>query len=137
MAKTATKSKESTPASATGNYTRKAVTLPALRLDEGVPTVVRITSAIRTGKVMKDRKSEDGSVMKPAKVCDATLIQADGSDGMSGVLVCGKALEESLHDSYPNNSYVGKLFEITRGVKKDLGGGRSFRPVSVVELTPA
>lgn len=121
------------------SYTRSNVTVPALKLEEGKPTVMRITSVIRTGKVLKERKSEDGTVMKPAKVVDATLIRDDGSDGMSGVLVCGKSIEESLKDKerFPNDSYVGKVFEVTTGAKKELGGGRTFRPVSIVELVPA
>lgn len=133
--KSATAATSGTSTVGNKTYKRKSVTLPAIKLEEGKPTVLRITSAIRQGKVLKDRKSEDGSVMKPAKVVDVTLIREDGSDGMQGVLVCGKAIEESLRDTYPNDSYVGKLFEITTGSKKDLGGGRSFRPVSIVELT--
>lgn len=131
--------KPTAPTSTVGGqaYARKSVTVPALKFEEGKPTIVRITSAIRKGKVLKERVDSDGNAMKPADVCDAVLIREDGSDGMAGVIVCGKAIKESLKDNYPNDSYVNKLFEFTTGAKKDLGGGKTFRPVSIVELTPA
>lgn len=140
MAKKPVKPEAQTPATSGSTtiggktYARKSVTLPAIKLEEGKPTVLRVTSAIRTGKVLKDRKDKDGNVMKPANVMDVTLINADGTDGMQGVVVCGKAIEETLHGQYPNDSYVGKTFEFTVGGKKDLAGGRTFRPVSIVEL---
>lgn len=119
------------------SYKRKNVTLPAIKLVEGQPVVLRVLSAIKQGRVMKDRKDKDGNTMKPAEIMDVVLLNEDGSDGAEGVIVCGKSIGDTLRNEYPNDSYVGKTFEFTANAKKDLQGGHTFRPVSIVELEAA
>jgi len=118
-------------------YKRKSVTLPAIKLEEGKPVVLRVLSAIKQGRVMKDRKDKDGNQMKPAQIMDVVLLNEDGSDGLEGVIVCGKSIEDTLRSEYPNDTYVGRTFEFTANAKRDLAGGHTFRPVSIVELEAA
>lgn len=103
-------------------YTKKAVTLPFLLVQDNQTVTIRIEEAIRDAKGNKDRKNAEGKKMdEPMRICPVSLVSdvpASGKNaampaGLMANLICGKVVESNLSEHYPDNGYVGKVFEIT------------------------
>ena len=95
-----------------------AVTRQTLKLEEDVPAYVRILSAIAEGKEIKG--TEKDAKMQPARICNVV----DLATGQEMQLVCGAIVEANIVESYPNEGYVGKCFEIVKRPKPE--GKRYF-----------
>jgi len=107
-------------------YTRKAVTLPLLMINDGDSISVRLEGPIHESTMATGRKGGDGKDMKPMKLCnvvmmaDYTSIIVKGKEeqevlhaaGEERQLVCNAVLESTLEEHFPDASYVGKCFEI-------------------------
>lgn len=102
----------------------KQVIVPVFPLEIDVPRIVTITAAAYLGeKVEKDKDP-------------ATLIPVvDPATKESGLLVANEVLKSTLEKSYPNASYVGKTFEITKLPKREGKAYNGFR-LNEGEYTP-
>ena len=128
------KSKKKAPAEAVavaapagGKYTRvRSVTLPTLKLVEEQTVHVTITSAMVQSKVAQKPKAGEAP-KEPATVCNVT----DLDTGALAQMICGAALKGVLNESYANDGYVGKSFEITKHAK---AAGKRYNTYSVFEI---
>lgn len=110
-----------------GKYTRlRAVTLPTLRLVEETAVHVTITSPMAQSQVSQ-RPDKDGKVKEPATVCNVT----DLDTGELTQIICGAALKGILNETYPNDGYVKKSFEIIKHAK---AAGKRYNTYSVFEI---
>lgn len=116
-----------TPAGAKFARTR-AVTLPILKFVEEVPRFLTLTGEMFTGKEQKADKPGE-KPMEPATLCHATDLET----GELGQIIVNTALVGILNEEYPNTSYVGKSFELTKHAKKD---GKRYNTFSVFEVDP-
>jgi hypothetical protein len=129
--KTAAESTAATPPPPGGKYSRvKAVTLPVLKLVDETPVYVKITGPMFEGKEQKPQMGPDGkpkAQMEPATLVPVVSVET----GEVGQIIAGAVLEGILNDSYPEDAYVGKAFEIVKHAKKD---GKRYNTYSVFEI---
>jgi len=105
-----------------------AVTRPTLSLVEGVPVYVKILKPIYVGKEIKG--SEKKADSKPADIADIINLE----NGKEQQLVVGAIVKSNIEESYPEGTYVGKGFMITKGKKKE--GKRYFNyEISEIEVS--
>ena len=107
-------------------FTRKAqITFPVLKKADDIPIYVKITEPIFTGKEMQTKKGEDE--MKAAQIARVVDLET----GLVMEMICNAVLESTLNESFPEQKYVGKCFEITQHAKKE---GKRYRTYSVWEI---
>lgn len=103
----------------------KAVTRSVRKLEKDVPVILRIDGPIQLGKAMKAKPGEEQK--KPAMTCNVT----DMETGEVHVLICNAVLHSELLESYPDDGYVGKIFEIINQGKLP---GRNYMTYSICEM---
>lgn len=106
----------------------KVVTVPLLKFVIDQPIYVKITGPIFLGKETK--AASDSKKMEPAHLCNVINLET----GEEQQIIVAKVLHSVLDEEYPEQSYIGKCFELTKGAK---GSGKSYNPYSVVELVAA
>lgn len=103
----------------------KHVTLPTLSLkDAGTIVHLRFESPIRQGKNINPDDPKE-----PAHV--ATVLNLD--TGELQQIVLAKQLRGTLEEEYPNDGYVGRIFELENLGKKK--GGKSAEGYNVFKIT--
>jgi hypothetical protein len=103
----------------------KNLTLDILKFSENEPRAVKITAAMHIGK---DQKADaEGKKREPAVL--ASCINLD--DGAECQIIISAVVKSVLTDEYPNDTYVGKCFLIT---KKTRVAGKQYFPYSVEEI---
>lgn len=103
----------------------KNLTLDLLKFVEMQPRNVKITGPIHLGK---DQKADEGGKKRePAHL--APCINLD--DGTECQIIVAAVVLSVLTDEYPNESYVGKCFSIT---KKNRVEGKQYFPYGVEEI---
>lgn len=106
----------------------KNLTLDVLKFVVDEPRYVKITGPIHLGKEQKKGKGDDeGKSREPAHL--ATCVNLD--DGAECQIIVSAVVLSVLTDEYPNESYVGKCFEIT---KKKRVEGKQYFPYGVQEI---
>jgi hypothetical protein len=105
----------------------KNLTLDILKFVENEPRNIKITGPIHLGKEQKKGKDDDGKAREPAHL--ASCINLD--DGTECQIIVSAVVLSVFTDEYPNESYVGKCFEIT---KKNRVAGKQYFPYGVVEI---
>ncbi len=118
----------------------KNLSVPAFKIKEQETRFFRIDSAMRVSdfsdnsqddadedKGSKTKKGEPRKKRDPATVVDATDLQS----GQIGTLICTSVIKSSLLRNYPDESYVGKGFRITRLEKPE---GKMYSKYTVVEI---
>lgn len=101
------------------------VTIPMLSVKEGVPVLVKIISPMYVSDVKVDNK-------EPATVARVWSPESGGTF----ILMCGAVIQKELEKAYPNDGYVGRFFEITRGESgKKAGKNWVAYTIFEVELT--
>ena len=130
MAKSKKKRSESAPvvaAPAGGKYTRtRSVTLPTLKLVEEQTAYVKIISPMVVSNVTQKPKAGEAP-KEPATVCQVANVET----GELAQMICGAALKGVLNESYPEDGYVGKSFEVTKHAKAP---GKRYNTYSVFEI---
>jgi hypothetical protein len=101
--------------------TKRRVTLDTLKVPEGSRIAVKILCEI------KDGKDIPGSKMKRARIMEIALL----SSGEVKNMVVAAIVESELTQAYPNNSYVGKCFRIT---KHGTPAGKRYHTYSIEEI---
>lgn len=105
---------------------KKVVTVPVLKLMPGVAVYIKVEQVMEVSKQVK-QKEVGGKIMDPATIMHCTNLENDEEC----IVIIGKALEGSLNDNYPNDSYVGKSFEILNSGKL---GDKKYNTYSVTEV---
>jgi len=104
------------------SYTiRKRVTVPVLPFPVGATYVFRILEAVRTSKV-------DDAKFGPAQVC-----QIESPRGEVRVLIVTKVLATALAREYPDDSYVGGWFQVTKLPARE---DKRYADYSITEIDP-
>lgn len=103
----------------------KSVTRTVVKLEIDKAKYLRLDSAIVVGKAMKAREGQE--TMPPAMTCDVT----DMETGELHILLCNSVLHSELKQAYPDDSYVGKTFEIINTGKLP---GRRYFTFSIAEV---
>ena len=106
-------------------WKRKAVTRPLLKMENNKPYHVRFDSEFFVGKTIKD----DAKKQPPTMVHVTNLDTGEEQD-----LIVPVVLKGTIDEHYPDNKYVGKMFEITREAPE---GARKYNLFSVTELEEA
>lgn len=108
----------------------KQVTFPLLKQAEGDIVNVQITGEVHLGKEIKGTKDGSGGVnMAPAKICHVI----DLADGRPKQYIVPAVLEGVFNDEYPNHSYVGKYFSIS---KRPADPGKRYKQFEILEIEP-
>ncbi len=117
----------------------RRITMPTLKLVPDVPVFVKILDKIFEGKTPKLKEGEKEKDQKKAPmILNVTNYQMNdkgkclAADDMQ--LVAGVIVQAELIDNYEKDSYVGKTFQIIKGKKKDLSGGRGYFTYDLAEI---
>ena len=118
--------KGSSDASDTPKFRRtKQVTVPTLKLESEKPAFVRFETQMTTSNT--SRVDREGKPEKPATV--ARVFNLDTEE--YNQIVCPEVLKSNLNTHYPNESYVGKHFEIVMHAQ---AAGKRYRTVDIFEI---
>ncbi len=104
----------------------KRVTLPIVKLTADVPRYLKFTDKIYLGKEIKEKLKEGEKKKAPAHLVNVIDLES----GEEGVIVLNKVLMSTLLEEYPDDSYIGKSFEITKLAKNP---GKDYHPFSIIE----
>lgn len=106
----------------------KHVTRPLLKLENGVQYYIKIEAPFKLAEQMKNpKKDAAGNVIPPPTIVD--VINLDG--GISSQMVANEVFKSELQKQYPNDSYVGKLFELVKNTKAE---GKNYNTFGITEL---
>lgn len=130
-AETAASAAPATPA-AFKYKVKRIVTLPLLKLREGMTVAVRFEGAAFTGKVIT-RGPEANKTKEPPIMANVTNLET----GELMQIMLGTVLRGILDDDYPEQKYVGLCFVIVVGEKKrGSDGATSYNTYTVTEIEP-
>lgn len=101
------------------------VTKTLFKFVTGQPVYVRIDGPIHLGKEV-----QTNSQMGVASLADVTNLET----GETGEIIVSTVLQNILGDEYPEGEYIGKSFEMIKGVEKEGGAGQKYSPYIVREL---
>ena len=103
----------------------KRVTMPTLSLKENTPVVLRLDDAMRESKYIDPdpKKAKE----KPATICSVTDMQT----GEVAILLVPEVMKKNLNETYPADSYVGKIFGIQKLPKRP---GKRYFDLEIAEL---
>jgi len=99
---------------------RIAVQTPVLKLEVEQEVEIKILSEFKLS-------TQTSSKMEPATICQVENLE----NGESYTLIGNKALVSTIMNAYPDASYVGKTFAITKHEKEK---GKKYFKFSVFEL---
>ena len=99
----------------------KTVTVPVFKFQPDVPAYIRIEDAIYVGKKVEEKK-------EPARLCHIVNLET----GEENLMIVGKVLEGTLNEMYPDNSYVGKSFEV---LNHGIRGDKKYNTYSISEVS--
>lgn len=112
---------------------KKVLTRPVLKLVEGEPIYVKLVGEMHLGKDIKDKKGDDDKKKEPATLIDVINLVS----GEEAQIIASAVIKSVLEDNYPNKSYVGLCFEMTKQARQP---GKQYNPVHIEEIedpTPA
>ncbi len=109
----------------------KHVTIPVIKFVESVPNFLTVTSPIHQGKALKGEAEAAAASGKKAKDPAMIMEVINALTGEIGLVVVGAILESTLIETYPENGYVGKTFQITKFAKK---AGKEYNGYEIMEV---
>lgn len=108
----------------------KHVTRPLLKLVDGVPTYIKLDAAFKQAEQQKNpKKDAAGNIIPPPFVIDITNLEG----GIPSTMVANEVFRSELEKQYPNETYVGKYFEIIKNTKAE---GKNYNTFGITELAP-
>lgn len=109
----------------------KNVTLPVLQIKQGEPVYCKILDKIFTGKEIPGK--EGAKKMAPAQivVVESLVPHPDSGEYIKGQIVLGTVLVANLRETYPEDGYVGKQFQIVKHGKR---AGKDYNDYSITEI---
>lgn len=107
---------------------KRAITLPTFKFEQDKPLYCKILTPMHEGRVRLARgQTELDPDKKPPTL--ATVVNLES--GELGQIILAEVLKTELSEAYPNNSYVGKGFEITKQKRKE---GKRYDPYALAEI---
>lgn len=115
---------------------KKRVTDMLIKLEDNVEYVCKFDEAMYrapdTGRARKAKEGEEPS--QPPMLMRATFYDNEtAAITQIGVIIVPYVLERELTDNFPDNSYVGKIFQFAK-VKVQMKGGRSVNQFQIAEV---
>lgn len=108
--------------------TKKILTRPLLKFEEGKPRYVKIDAKMYIGKDMKVRESDkDKPKKEPAMLANVINLET----GEEAQIIVSAVVKSVLEEEYPNDTYVGRGFAIT---KLGRAAGRQYFAYNVEEI---
>jgi len=102
----------------------KNITLPLLKMDAETLYYVKIIKAMYLGKAIDDKK-------EAATLADVINLET----GETVQIICPTVLRQTLNEHYPNDSYVGKCFELVKHLVKAADtGALKYNTFNVAEI---
>lgn len=96
---------------------KKHVNVQSWKWEDGVTKYFTVLDPIHKGKTFEDKSGKRvGKYDAPADIINVTDL-ADGL-GTVRVVTLGKVLKDMIEEQYPDASYVGKSFAVTRLAKE-------------------
>lgn len=105
---------------------KKVLTRPVLKLIEGEAVYVKLVGEMHLGKDIKDKKDPEKK-KEPATLIDVINL----SSGEEAQIIASAVIKSVLEDNYPNKSYVGKCFAMTKQARQP---GKQYNPVHIEEI---
>lgn len=104
---------------------KRVVTLPLLKMAVGVTVHAKMLTKMYIGKDMKQKEGDKKK--EPATLIDVV----DLTTGEPAQIIVSAVVKSVLSEEYPNDSYVGKCFSITKQTRVP---GKGYDPFRVVEI---
>jgi hypothetical protein len=104
---------------------KKLLTRPVLKLEQDKPVYVKIEIPMFIGKVIKKKDEEDDK--EPATIINCI----DLTSGEPVQIVANAVLKSVLREEYPEESYVGKCFSVTKQSRQP---GKRYNPFHIEEI---
>lgn len=104
-----------------------------LKISEGESVYVRIDEAMSLSKMPQKENADGKGKREPATICPVTNLV----DKKSYTLICAAMIKRTLNERYDNDSYVGKMFKITKLDKVAVqgGGGKTVNRFEIDEIS--
>lgn len=102
----------------------RAITVPLFKLIEEIPIYIKVTAAMYVGKEVKG--TGDKAKMEPAILMHCINLET----GEEGQVIVNKVVQENFKEAYPEDSYVGKVFELIKHAKRE---GKRYNDFSISE----
>lgn len=107
---------------------KKVLTRPVLKFVENEAVYVKLVGQMHLGKDIKEKKADDEKKNKePATLIDCINLVT----GEEAQIIASAVIKSVLEDNYPNHSYVGLCFEMTKKAKQP---GKQYNPVHIEEI---
>lgn len=107
---------------------KKLLTVPLLKLAVGEPRYIKVTAAMFIGKEIKSsRANATPSNREPATLVNAINLET----GEECQVICSAVVKGNFEDKYPDNSYVGKCFALT---KLERAAGKEYNGFKMEEI---
>jgi|SRR5579862_2995416 hypothetical protein len=104
---------------------KRLLTIPVLKFVQGQARFVKITGAMHVGKPQKAKEGEKAK--EPATLAPTVNLE----DGSVCQIIVSSVVKSILTDEYPNDTYVGKFFKITKGERNP---GKQYNQFEVEEI---
>jgi hypothetical protein len=104
--------------------------------EDGTPSYFKFDSAFVVDETIqvrtrKSKNDPDGTKKEPMEIADVTNIET----GEVGRLIGNSVIKSELRRTYPDNKYVGLMFEIKQGAgKTGSTSGNKYRTFKIVEI---
>ena len=106
----------------------KRITLSTLKFEQDVSLYVQLTRAfVEKLDTVYEKTKKDG---EPSKTLHVGRV-IDLNTGEEAEIVVPAVVLSTMHESYPNDAYVGKNFELCKLAKK---AGKNYFPYRINEL---
>lgn len=104
---------------------KKLLTLPLLKFEKDKPRYIKFTGPIYLGKDMKQKEGDKKK--EPAHLAEVIDLET----GEQAQIIINAVPMSVLKENFPDNTYVGKCFAITRQTRKE---GKAYDPFNVEEI---
>jgi hypothetical protein len=104
---------------------KRLLTVPVLKLVQDQARYVKITEAMHLGKPQKAKEGEKAK--EPATLANCVNLE----DGSLCLIIVSAVVKSVLDDEYPNGTYVGLCFKIT---KRGRNPGKQYNQFDIEEI---
>ena len=107
---------------------KKLLTRPVFKWVVGATLHCLIETPMHIGKEIKSRTANaDDKKKEPATLCDVINL----ATGEPGQIIANAIIKSTLDENYPDNSYVGKCFSITKQARQE---GKQYDKFAIEEI---
>jgi len=107
---------------------KKLLTRPVFKWVVGMTLYCKIENAMHIGKEIKARNADpDAKKKEPATLCNVINL----ATGEPGQIIANTIIKSTLDEEYPNDSYVGLCFSITKQARQE---GKQYDKFAIEEI---